>query len=150
GMRAFVNIDWEEPDRQDHSAHTRWERKLACYQCVLHAAGFRPSITTLRFPGKKEINDAAGIDPSYGVSFDNAAAWFDWVWANYESNPFFQNYRSSNHRDWADDDLKSVMQMLTRTSGPGGRGKGSQLGFRKLIYLRDLHTPSVQRAFELE
>lgn len=149
-MKAFVNIDWEEPDQQDKSAHTRWERRVACYQCMLHKAQFRAPSGTVRFPGRKEINTASGVDPSGGVSWDDAVAWFEWVWENYETDPFFQSYRAKENREWADDDLKSLLQMLTRTSGPGGRGRGSQLGFRKLIPLRDLHTSSVQKAFELE
>jgi hypothetical protein len=149
-MRAFANIDWEEPDRQDRSAHTRWERRVACYHCVLHAAGFRPPTPTLRFAGNKDINAAAGVDPAGGVPHEQAAAWFEWVWENYDTAPFFQDYRAKNHREWADPDLKSLLQVLTQTSGPGGRGKGSQLGYRKLVPLRAQHTPTVQRAFELE
>lgn len=149
-MRAFANLDWEEPDKQDRSAYTRWERRVACYRCVLFAAGFRPPKPTLRFQGKKEINDGAGVDPTNGVSYDQATAWFEWVWDNYETHPFFQDYRAKNHREWADEDLKSLMQVLTRTSGPGGRGKGTQLGYRRLMPLRDQHTPTLQRSFEAE
>jgi len=149
-LRAFINIDWEEPDRQDWSAHTRWDRKVACYRCMLYRAGFRPPADVIQFRGQREINNDVGIDPSSGVSYDKAVAWFEWVWDNYDSHGFLNNYRRQNQREWADDDLKSLMQMLTRTSGPGGRGSGTQLGFRKLIPMRDYHTPTVQQAFELE
>lgn len=149
-IKAFVNIDWEEPSRGDHSAHTRWERRVACYKCILHKAGFSPPSKTIRFPGVKEINSEVDIDPKAGVSYNDAIAWFEWVWDNYREHEFFGKYQKKKNREWADDDLQSLLQFLTRTSGPGGRGRGTQLGFRKLIPMRDNHTASIDRAYELE
>lgn len=149
-IRAFVNIDWEEPSRDDRSAHTRWERRVACYKCILRKAGFAPPTEIIRFPGAKDINKEVNINPKSGVSYEDAIAWFEWAWENYNQHEFFNDYRRKNNREWADDDLQSLLQFLTRTSGPGGRGRGTQLGFRKLIPLRDNHTSSVDRAYELE
>ncbi|MEW6168723.1 MAG: DUF87 domain-containing protein [Pseudomonadota bacterium] len=147
--QAFLNINWESPDPQDKSATTRHERRLGCYQAILGEAGFAtPSGHKVRFTGAKEINDEVGIDPKGGVSVAQAATWFSWVWDNYESHAFFSTYRSTKGREWADDDLKSLMRFLTRKAKPGGQA--SEAGFRKLIRLRDLHTSTLQGSYEEE
>jgi hypothetical protein len=33
--QAFLNLSWDEPDASDHSATTRYKRRLACYHCIL-------------------------------------------------------------------------------------------------------------------
>jgi hypothetical protein len=147
--QAVLNVNWEAPDPQDRSGTTRHQRRLACYQAILKEAGFTvPRGHKLRFPGAKEINEQVGIDPSKGITVAEAAEWFGWVWENYETHAFFQNYRSRNRREWADDDLKSLMRFLTRKPGPGGQP--SEAGFRKLVRLRDLHTATLQKSYEEE
>lgn len=67
--QAFMNVVWETADPNDHSATTRLERRQACYQAILAAAGFAiPSGFTIKFTGTKEINDASKIDPSKGIT----------------------------------------------------------------------------------
>ena len=146
---AFLNVNWEEPDPQDKSATTRHDRRLACYQAILGAAGFAvPVRHRVRFVGAKAINDVVGLDPKSGLTVENAERWFSWVWDNYNSHAFFANYRQKNGREWADDDLKSLMRFLTRKSRPGGQA--TEAGFRKLVRLRDLHTPTLQKLYEEE
>jgi hypothetical protein len=147
--QAFLNVNWEIPDSQDKSATIRHERRLACYQAILGEAGFTvPSGHSVRFTGAKDINDAVGLDPTTGLSVADAAHWFTWVWENYDTHAFFTNYRTQKGRDWADDDLKSLMRFLTRKSKPGGQA--SEAGFRKLVRLRELHTPTLQKSYEEE
>lgn len=147
--QAFLNVNWERPDPKDFSATTRYERRLACYQAILGEAGFAvPAGHRIRFTGAKEINDAVGLDPKQSLSVNDVAVWFGWVWENYESNPFFTQYRNNEKREWADDDLKTLMRFLTRKSRPGGQA--SEAGFRKLIRLRELHTQSLQKSYEKE
>lgn len=148
--QAFLNVNWEEPDPQDVSASTRYGRRLACYQAILHEAGFPvPVKHQVRFTGAKEINTATGIDPVKGITLDKAVQWFTWVWENYATHSFFQGYPAQhNGKEWADDDLKSLMRFLTRAPSPGAQA--SEAGFRKLVRLRQLHTPTVQKSYELE
>lgn len=147
--QAFLNVNWEAPDPQDMSATTRHDRRLACYQAILGEAGFAvPQGHRVRFSGAKEINDAVGLDPKKGLSVADASRWFAWVWENYDSNAFFTTYRTQKGREWADDDLKSLMRFLTRKSRPGAQA--SEAGFRKLVRLRELHTATLQKSYEDE
>ena len=148
--QAFLNVNWEEPDPQDASATTRYERRVACYQAVLKEAGFTaPAGHKVRFTGAKEINDKVGIDPKRGVGLDDVVQWFTWVWDNYDTEPYFVNYPAKHGgRQWADDDLKSLMRFLTRKPSPGAQA--SEAGFRKLVRLRELHTPTLQKSYEEE
>jgi DNA helicase HerA-like ATPase len=148
--QAFLNVNWETPDPTDQSAAIRHKRRLACYQAILQAAGFSvPKNHTVNFTGAKEINDAVGFDPKNGISLVQAAQWFSWVWDNYSSNLFFVNYPSNNGgREWADDDLKSLMRFLTRKRQPGVQA--TEAGFRKLVRLRELHTSTLQQSYETD
>jgi hypothetical protein len=144
--QAFMNVDWEEPASGDKSATVRFERRRACYQVILKAAGFAvPSNLKIKFSGAKEINDEVNIDPSHGIAPDEAIAWFTWVWDNYDEFSFFQAYKKKG-REWADEDLKSLLRFLTRKSKPGAQA--TEAGFRKLIPMRDHHTPTVQNSYE--
>lgn len=147
--QAFLNVSWERPDPQDKSATTRHERRLACYQAILAAAGFTvPNGHRVRFTGTKIVNDATGIDPQRGITPEEAGRWFSWVWDNYNSDAYFTGYMAKKGHEWADDDLKSLMRFLTRKRAPGA--DASEAGFRKLVPLRDLHTATLQKSYEEE
>ena len=147
--KAFLNVDWEEPDSHDIGATTRYGRRQACYQAILQAAGFAlPQGHRVRFSGAKTVNDATELDPKRGVTPAEAGRWFTWVWDNYNDANFFADYRRKKSREWADDDLKSLMQFLTRKRAPGK--DASEAGFRKLVPLRGLHTATLQASYEKE
>ena len=147
--QAFLNVAWEEPDSQDRSATTRYNRRLACYQAILQAAGFTvPQGHRVRFVGTKVVNDATRIDPTKSITPEEAGRWFSWVWDNYNSETYFARYKAEKGREWADNDLKSLMHFLTRKRAPGA--DASEAGFRKLIPLRDLHTDTSQESYEEE
>jgi len=146
--QAVLNVNWEEPDSADTSASVRHGRRLACYQAILREAGFTPPNNhRLRFTGAKEINAAVGIDPKNGISLDDAVTWFSWVWENYLTDAFFQSHRQKG-KEWADNDLQSLMRFLTRKPKPGSQA--TEAGFRKLVRLRELHTPTLQKSYEIE
>lgn len=148
--QAFLNVNWEEPDPKDNSATTRHGRRLACYQAILREAGFATQDNhRVTFTGSKSINDAVGFDPKDGITLDQAVQWFAWVWDNYASHAYFVGYPARHGgREWADDDLKSLMRFLTRKRSPGA--EATEAGFRKLVRLRELHTSTLQKSYELE
>jgi len=145
--KAFLNLSWDEPDASDHSATTRYKRRLACYQCILHEAGFEaPTGFKVTFQGHATINGwMNGLDPSRGLTLEAATTWFTEVW-NRQNDPFFTTYRTQHDgRDWADDDLKNLLRFLTRSRTPGGAQNES--GYRQLIPLRAYHTPMHSKTF---
>ena len=151
-VKAFRSIDWEAPDASDHGAKTRYDRRVACYKACLHTAGFPSQGETVRFKVAKQIRDAdipgiKDVDPSSGISLDEAAIWFATAWENYdEPNGPFAAYKASNGTEWADDDLKTLMRFLTRRSKPGANPTES--GFRKLKPAVKLHTATLGKSFE--
>ena len=152
-VASFVSVDLTEPDdKTDYSAVARSERKRAAYLCALYRAGFRPpNGFKVRFPGQKELNQlvsTAGLDPSKGITLEQATNWFTMVWDEYNSNQFFTTYKREKGHEWADEDLKALLVFLTRKRSPGGAANVS--GFKKLDSLRDLHTQTVGKAFQLE
>jgi len=50
-LQTFASLDLAQPNPADHSAHTRWARQRAIYQCILHRSGFAPA------PGFKVVFD---------------------------------------------------------------------------------------------
>lgn len=153
--RAFCNIDWSPPNEHDHSATTRYERKIAAYLACLKRAGFKDNNQRVRFVANKDIRESNipglhGVDPSHGLSLDDAVAWFTAAWDNYqESGGPFRNYATQNGgREWADEDLQTLMRFLTGKSRPGR--SASEAGYRKLIPFRSLHTETIDKPFEEE
>jgi hypothetical protein len=154
-VKAFVNIDWERPDPQDRSAMTRYERRVACYKACLYRAGFAAGGETVEFTSSKDIRECGipgldGIEPKGGISLDDASAWFVAAWDNYlePTGPFAAHKRKNGGREWADEDLQTLMRFLTRKSKPSG--SPTESGFRKLMRGKELHTATVGKSFEDE
>lgn len=144
-VRSFMSISLERPDPADTAANVRFDRLAAAYRCVLAAAGFESS-SKVTFTGNKDLNDlAGGIDPSKGIAVDEAIVWFTAIWDAYDTHDHFIEYKKKG-REWADEDLKAVLVMLTRKSKPGG--KASLSGFRKLRTLSKYHTAAATSSFE--
>jgi hypothetical protein len=154
-ISSFTAADLTPPeDPNDVSAKTRWERKRAAYLATLYNANFKaPDGFKVKFSGNKELNKLVRpdgtLDPSKGISLQEAVAWFEKIWDNYHTHTYFQNYPSSHDgREWADEDLKAILAFLTRKKTPGGAANVS--GFRKLRGILDLHTSSTDKPFEEE
>jgi len=149
-VNNFTAVDLSEPENtNDFSARTRYERIKSAYLCCLHKAGFPvPHNIHIRFSGNKDIND--DIDPSKGISIQQATTWFERVWKNYKDHKFFSDYEKKKGYEWADDDLKSLMIFLTGFKQPGE--KSSVSGYKKLRVkeLHDLHTNVTDKSFEEE
>lgn len=146
----FKSVDLSQPEDYDtnRSASTRHDRRLAVYLCCLFRAGFQPPRNfQVRFTANQEVRNAVqqGVDPSKGITLEAAASWWENLWEIYNDNPVFQNYRQQNGREWADDDLKSLLGMLTRRSAPGG---AMHNGFRVLKPVKDQHTSTAQMPYD--
>jgi hypothetical protein len=146
-VRAFLAMDLSEPCADDHAAHTRWERLVAAYKACLFAAGFDAGGHRVSFQGNQDVNRiAGGVDPTGGLTPAQAVEWFTAIWNRYDADLYFQQYRSNNGREWADEDLKATLVMLTRARRPGRTADVS--GFRILAPHRELHSATAGTAFE--
>lgn len=114
---------------------------------MLYAAGFSMGASKIVFQGNAELNAlAGGIDPTQGLSGDEAVSWFGSVWDNYDTDPYFSTYRAKHGKEWADEDLKAVLVMLTRKTKPGGAA--SVGGYRQLRNLQKFHAATTGTSFE--
>lgn len=150
-VKSLLAIDLTEPDKEDRSAHTRWERKVAAYLCCLYAAKFTlpDDLKKVKFPGEQELNTMVradgSINPSQGISFDDAVSWFSIIWDK-QGEKFFSDYKAKKSKDWADEDLKALMVFLTRKRAPGGAASVS--GFQKLRGIVEQHNHTGMKLFE--
>jgi hypothetical protein len=153
-VASFRSVDFSRPaDENDRSAVTRYDRQVAAYLCCLFRAGFpAPKGLKIKFSGNKELNQLVQkdgkIDPTKGITLDEATNWFTAVWGAYDSDPFFSNYRAEKGHEWADEDLLAILKFLTRKRKPGGSADVS--GYLKLRDLIDLHTDTVDKPFSEE
>jgi len=147
-IKSFLSIDLSEPEEGDQSAKVRRDRVFAAFKAVLYRAGFATDGQKVRFEGNKDINASlcGGVDPSRGISYEEAADWFSAVWEAYDDDPFFTAYKKKRGKEWADEDLKAVLRVLTRRTRPGGDPNVS--GFQKLRQFSKYHTATNTSSFE--
>ncbi|MEC4990314.1 MAG: DUF87 domain-containing protein [Oscillatoria sp. PMC 1068.18] len=146
----FKSVDLSQPEdyQTNRSASTRHDRRVAVYLCCLHKAGFKASRDfRVKFTANEDVRNAVqpNIDPSRGMTLEDAANWWESLWDIYEEDSVFQNYRQKKGREWADDDLKSLLAMLTRRSTPKG---AMHNGYRVLKPVIDQHTSTSQLPYE--
>lgn len=150
---SFLAISLEKPDDYDtdHSVKTRYDRKRAAYLCCLYKAGFPvPKGFKVWFDGNKDINklvrEENPIDPSKGISLEEASIWFTQVWENYKKWDYFIQYQKKKGREWADEELKAILGFLTRHKEPGSSTLVS--GYLKLSPLIKYHSDKSEKSFE--
>lgn len=154
-VNNFMAVELIDPDKidNDFSAKNRAGRLKAAYLCCLYKAGFKPPANfKVTFEGNAEINPnvrVGGVDPSRGVSLQDATSWFEWVWKNYKAE-FFAKYEEKKGYEWADDDLKNLMIFLSGYKQP--EEKNSVSGYKKIRNkeLHDLHTNVLDKSFSDE
>lgn len=154
-VNAFLAINLEKPESydEDRGEKTRYDRKLAAYHCCLFRAGFAPPVGyKVKFSGNAAINplvrESSPIDPSVGISFDDAITWFKAVWKNYNTWDFFKDYQKKNGKDWIDEELKSLLIFLTQFKSPDEKSFVS--GYSKLKTLIPYHTNKTEQSFEID
>jgi hypothetical protein len=147
----FRAVDLTPPDEKSGSAAVRHDRRRAVYQCILYRAGFAPPEgLKVKFQVNAEVKRAvdARVAPEKGLTLEKAAAWWDRFWEVYDADEdgIFQAYKQAKDHEWADDDLKNLLVMMTRRRKSGGGVDCS--GFRTLLALKDQHTATIQKPFD--
>lgn len=156
-MSSFLGVKLEDDERlqtlkhENWSTYTRLLRATVAYKCVLYKAGFEQKNVTVKFTGNKELNSLSGkeIDPEKGISLDDACLWFEGVWENYTTT-YFTKYKEKKGKEWADEDLKSILKVLCRANAGNEIGTSGISGFKKLEPVRVFHTPTVNLSYETE
>lgn len=147
----FRTVSLEKPLDYDTnvSASTRYDRKIAVYLCCLYRAGFlAPNNFKVVFTAGEEVCKAIGatISATKGVSLEDAANWWEALWQKHDESEFFSDYKKKKGREWADEDLKALLVMLTRKRTSGGDADCA--GFRVLNPIREQHTSTLQKPFD--
>lgn len=154
-LRNFLAIDIEPPEDENRngSAWTRYDRMMGAYLCCLKKAGFKvPDGLNIKFKGNKVLNALVidgGLDPSKGVSIEDAQLWFESVWDMFVENKinFFTEYKKEGGKDFLDEDMKAVLTMLTRKT----ESKGALIGgFLKFKPINNQHTSTIDKPFPEE
>ena len=131
---------------------TPYRRRLAAYKCCLHLAGFKHKDKMIKFPGEVTLNKIANnINPSKGITYDQAVSWFSYVWdAMGDKNiDFFDNYKKEHDgKEWADNDLRALLTMITRKRTPGKSVDVN--GYLVLQKALKLHTETIGEPYSKE
>ena len=152
-VQSFRAVDLASPlDKNDKSAQTRHARKQAAYLCCLYRAGFPvPKDFKIKFEGNAELNllvKSGGLDPSKGVTVEEATNWWLKIWDEYDQHSHFSKYRTSKGREWADEDLKAILTFLARKKRSADTPSLS--GYTKIREIIGLHTSTVDKPFTVE
>lgn len=150
----FRTIALDEPENYSpqSSEGTRHDRRIAVYLCCLYEAGFKaPENFKVKFRISKEVLDAVGLNISsnnggLNLSLEEASNWWSKFWEVYTDANVFTSYHKKKGREWADDDLKALLTILTRKRTPGGQANCN--GFRILKPIETQHTSEIQAPFD--
>lgn len=158
-VKNFNSIDLTLPvDKSDpdyNSLLTRKQRVRAAFLCCLRKAEFKGGDKyPIKFPVAeelvKELNPLMDkpIDPRSDISLDQAIKWFESFWEHNGELEFLKEYHRKKDKHWADDDLKTLLRMLTLKNENGNKANIS--GYLKLKKkdLYNMHTPLANSHFE--
>lgn len=150
-MVSFKSVFLDKPEQYatDVSVKTRHDRRVAVYQCILHRAGFTaPAGFKVKWEASADIcaEVQKGAAPSVGLTLDDACTWWENLWRVYDNSPTAIAYKQKKGKEWADDDLKALLIMLTRCRNSGGTPDCN--GYRNLRPVAVQHTPLAKTAFE--
>jgi hypothetical protein len=153
-VQNFCAVDLELPDdkKDDVPFMTEYNRITAAYKCCLKASGFEVRNNFVKFQGRAELNELTGINPSAGITLDQAINWFTAVWdAMGDKNKFFAEYKTAHEgNDWASDDLKALLVILTRKRKAGTEKDADCSGFRVLKKALEMHTAALDKPYYTE
>ena len=162
-VKNFKAINMQKPSKEDFelendykSAITRYERKVAVLKCCLYRADFKPDVEQLSFNVLEEIltevieiGNLNKLKPSESITFDQAILFWETLWENYPNLESIKKYLKKNEKDWAGEELKTLLQMLTGKK-EGKTGGATVSGYKKLMRpeIKGLHTEKAEALFE--
>jgi hypothetical protein len=149
-IKSFVQVSFEQPDADDRSALTRFNRRVLAYRSVLFRAGFQPPANinpTTRGLFNRELIQSLrnSANSDYAVEYQSAATIFEnqnptWgqIAGAFEALDKFVRDRRSDYSNfetayvnrsggsgerWADEDLKKIIGIFQYSNGTRKIGK---------------------------
>ena len=145
-IRNFQQVIFDKPDDSDYSAMTRYRRRVLAYRALLAKAGFKPPASleaNAKGLFKKELLEklenyegkdsgkyasAAKILRQSEITWQQAFTALDIVYSFMSTDDYEEFERdyvksSSTGDTWADDDLKKILEMISRPNGSRQIGK---------------------------
>jgi hypothetical protein len=148
-IKNFQQVVFEQPDPTDQSAMTRYNRRVLCYRALLNKAGLQPPSNlrpVVRNLFNRELRDAMTKSTSASRAADHAQAaqllgnvnlsWDQMASAcerlydfmtdkskDYDNFEVAYAAKSSTGDNWADDDLKKILEMFKYPNGSRQVGK---------------------------
>lgn len=156
-LDTFMGTTLEEPDASARSEHTRWERHVAVFHCILYRANYpAPTGLKVKIPRGKDLlrqmkafaqeaEIELQVPASDYVSLPEACAWFETVRAinrgvkekqkaNNQASIGLSSSTAGN--SWVDPTLESMLNMLVRETS----GKLPFAGWRAIQGYRPYHS----------
>ncbi len=136
-LDAFMSATLEEPDQNERSEHTRWERHKAVFQCILYRAGYPiPDNFSIKVPKAQALltqlnNWGSSQSPAQTIqapaqerlSPAEACAWFEQLRAinlairdsqTANRQPVIGLQSSTPGNPWVDPMLEAMLNILAR------------------------------------
>jgi len=161
-IKNFLQVDFEEPDPNDRSAVTRYNRRVLAYRAILSRAGFTPpaNITpnTNRLFNRELIQALENYEGDNEAEYQSAARIFSTQRPNwgqlanaFESLEKFMRERNSGYSDfesnyvnrpngsgerWADENFKKILGLFQYPNG-----------IRKIGKAAEQHSPDTSRDY---
>ncbi len=150
-MSSFKAVFLDKPElyATDFSTKQRFDRRVAVYLAMLYRAGFdAPPGFKVFFEANEKIRNEVNpkVNPSSGMTLDQAADWWEELWSIYDVSAALADYKKDKGKEWGDDDLKALLIMLTRRRTSGGSIDCT--GYRNLREVGKQHTALTKTAFE--
>lgn len=137
-IQNFMTMSFDEPDKEDHSLHNRWEVKTAIYRCLLCMADFElknKDEYKIVFPVNRNIRDQVEngrtqyfiIEELRGgrikLPIEKAVEWF----LNARDINITAPFRSSSGNLWLDGDCKAMLNMLAQKNDTNNYIRGYRI-----------------------
>lgn len=158
-LDTFMSSTLEQPDISERSDYTRWERRKAVFQCLLHKAGYpAPTGFNVKVPiGKalvEQINKwsqaqtpavTINVPASEYVTLDEACAWFEQLRSiniairndqSVKNSHAIGLESSTRGNPWIEAELESYLNILARKNS-ANRDFG---GFRAITNYKVYHS----------
>lgn len=159
-VKNFLAIDFNEIDKDDgdyKSKEVRRQRNIAALLCIFNKVGLQvPVGFTYKLNIRKELVDeiskkvGKAYDFSKNQSLDYINDFFENLWLYYNDLDFIKNYKKQKNKEWAGEDFKALLCVLTQKKE--GSTSTNYSGFIKLRQrnFKNLHTPFADKPFEDE